>query len=134
MDENGEFVWWIIGAAAIIGAYTGGTIANNGEANPIKWNYSDNWGYILGGAIVGAISGYIGGSLASLQIPMSNTIGIMGGSLVNSVGTWGYTEGKTEISISFGAASFNFNRSGYRLNNPLMYVDKNGKKLSQQLL
>ena len=113
VDENGEFVWWIIGAAAIIGAYTGGTIANNGEANPIKWNYSDNWGYILGGAIVGAISGYIGGSLASLQIPMSNTIGIMGGSLVNSVGTWGYTEGKTEISISFGAASFNFNRGSF---------------------
>ena len=44
---------------------------------------------------------------------MANTIGIAGGSLVNSVGTWAYTEGKTEISISFGAASFNFNRGSF---------------------
>ena len=54
----------------------------------MKWNFSDNWGYIIGGTIVGAISGYIGGSLAGLQIPMANTIGIAGGSLVNSIGTW----------------------------------------------
>ena len=113
VDKNGEFLWAAVIIGAIFGAYTGGTLANNGEANPLKWNFSDNWGYIIGGTIVGAISGYIGGSLAGLQIPMANTIGIMGGSLVNSIGTWGYTEGKTEISISFGAASFNFNRGSF---------------------
>lgn len=113
VDENGEFLWAAVIIGAIFGAYTGGTLANNGEANPLKWNFSDNWGYIIGGTIVGAISGYIGGSLAGLQIPMANTIGIAGGSLVNSVGTWAYTEGKTEISISFGAASFNFNRGSF---------------------
>ena len=36
VDKNGEIVWWVVGVAALIGAYTGGTIANNGEANPIK--------------------------------------------------------------------------------------------------
>ena len=113
VDENGEFLWAAVIIGAIFGAYTGGTLANNGEANPLKWNFSDNWGYIIGGTIVGAISGYIGGYLAGLQIPMANTIGIAGGSLVNSVGTWAYTEGKTEISISFGAASFNFNRGSF---------------------
>ena len=127
VDENGEFLWAAVIIGAIFGAYTGGTLANNGEANPLKWNFSDNWGYIIGGTIVGAISGYIGGYLAGLQIPMANTIGIAGGSLVNSVGTWAYTEGKTEISISFGAASFNFNRGSFG------YLFKKGNSIMENI-
>ena len=88
VDENGEFVWWIIGAAAIIGAYTGGTIANNGEANPIKWNYSDNWGYILGGAAIGALSAYVGGSVASAigLGSLSSNGALLGASIGGAVG------------------------------------------------
>ena len=114
VDKNGEIVWWVVGVAALIGAYTGGTIANNGEANPIKWNYSvDTFAHILSGAVIGALSGYVGGAIATSQIPMANTLGIAGGSIVNSLGTYVYTRGKTDISISFGAASFNFNRGSF---------------------
>ena len=114
VDKNGEIVWWVVGVTALIGAYTGGTIANNGEANPIKWNYSvDTFAHILSGAVIGALSGYVGGAIATSQIPRANTLGIAGGSIVNSLGTYVYTEGKTEISISFGAASFNFNRGSF---------------------
>ena len=114
VDKNGEIVWWVVGVAALIGAYTGGTIANNGEANPIKWNYSvDTFTHILSGAVIGALSGYVGGAIATSQIPMANTLGIAGGSIVNSLGTYVYTEGKTDISISFGAASYNFTQGSF---------------------
>jgi len=114
VDKNGEIVWWVVGVAALIGAYTGGTIANNGEANPIKWNYSvDTFTHILSGAVIGAFSGYVGGAIATSQIPMANTLGIAGGSIINSLGTYVYTEGKTDISISFGAASYNFTQGSF---------------------
>ena len=88
VDENGEFLWWVVGAAALIGAYTGGTIANNGEANPIKWNYSDNWGYILGGAAIGALSAYVGGSVASAigLGSLSSNGALLGASIGGAVG------------------------------------------------
>ena len=41
VDRNGEFLWFvpvIIGAA--IGMYSGGVIANKGQYNPVKWDWS----------------------------------------------------------------------------------------------
>jgi RHS repeat-associated protein len=43
VDRNGEFLWFvpvIIGAA--IGMYSGGVIANKGQYNPVKWDWSSN--------------------------------------------------------------------------------------------
>jgi hypothetical protein len=36
---------------ALTGAYSGGVIANDGQYNPTKWNYSSGktWSYMLGG-------------------------------------------------------------------------------------
>ena len=109
-DPSGEIIWVPIVIGAVIGTYMGGTLANN-DYNPANWDYSSGktWGYMAGGAIVGGISGYFGGMIAATEIPMSNTLGIMGASLVNSVGTSIYTGGQTDISISFGVGSFNFN-------------------------
>jgi RHS repeat-associated protein len=103
-DPNGEFVWFIpVAIGALIGISAGDQI---GRANGATgWNLA---GYILGGAIVGGASGYVGGVIASSAIPFANTLGIAGASLVNSVGTNIYTGGQTDISISFGAASYNF--------------------------
>ena len=88
VDKNGEFLWWIVGAAALIGAYTGGTLANNGEANPLKWNFSDNWGYIIGGAAIGALSAYAGGSVASAigLGSLSSNGALLGASIGGAVG------------------------------------------------
>ena len=77
VDRNGEFLWFvpvIIGAA--IGMYSGGVIANKGQYNPVKWDWSSGktWGYMLGGAVVGGVSGYVGGAIATSGIPMANTV------------------------------------------------------------
>jgi len=109
-DPSGEIVWMPIIIGAAVGAYIGGTIANEGNYNPIKWDYNSGqtWGYMLGGAVAGGLSGYVGGAIAASGIPMANTLGIMGASLTNSVGTYAYTGGKTDVSVSFGIGSYNF--------------------------
>ena len=63
---------------------------------------------MLGGAVAGGLSAYVGGVIAGSGITGSNTLGVMGSSLTNSVGTWMYTGGQTDITMSLGFASFNF--------------------------
>lgn len=72
---------------------------------------------MLGGAITGAISAYAGMYVAAAGFPLCNTAGIATTSLLNSTGTWLYTNGETDISISFGVASYNFKKKewGYFL-------------------
>ncbi|NDV79779.1 hypothetical protein D0T57_12480, partial [Dysgonomonas sp. 511] len=119
-DPSGEFIFTALSAifcpallpAAIgadIGMWAGGSMAN-GTMNPFKWDYSSEktWGYMAGGAIVGSGSGYLGNIIANSGIPFANAASIAGASLANSLGTWAYTGGQTDISISFGTASFNF--------------------------
>ncbi|MDL2319677.1 RHS repeat-associated core domain-containing protein [Alistipes sp. OttesenSCG-928-B03] len=54
MDEDGE---WVLLAAAIVGAYLGGSGANH-TFNPFKWDYSSGatWAGMIGGAIQGMAS------------------------------------------------------------------------------
>jgi hypothetical protein len=53
---------------------------------------------------------------------MANTMGIMGGSLMNSIGMAAVTGGQTPVSISFGVASYDFT------NNEWGYLGKKGNK------
>mgnify|MGYP001025115524 FL=1 len=129
VDRNGEF-WFIpviIGAA--VGMYSGGVIANKGQYNPVKWDWNSGktWGYMFGGAVVGGVSGSVGGAIATSGIPMANTAAIAGSSLVNSVGTWAYTGGQTPISISFGAVSYDFTNGDFG------YLGKKGNKWYENL-
>ena len=129
-DPSGEFVWAAVIIGAVVGAYMGGTLANDGQMNPTKWNYSagQTWGYMAGGAVVGAISGAVGGCVAASGMPFANTAGIAVGSFVNSVGTTLYTEGKySNVSISFGACSYNF------LNNEFGYIGKSGNSTMENI-
>ena len=56
-DPDGEWIWIPL---MIIGAYIGGTSANDGELNPTQWNWQDGstWGGVLIGGAVGALGGY----------------------------------------------------------------------------
>ena len=117
-DPNGEIAWFIpVIIGAVIGAYTGGTIANDGQYNPAKWDYNSGktWGYMFGGAAIGGISGVTGWAIAGSGMPMANTAAIAGSSLTNSLGTWAYTGGQTPVSISLGLASYDLksNQWGY---------------------
>ncbi|WP_183043923.1 RHS repeat-associated core domain-containing protein [Sphingobacterium siyangense] len=60
-DPDGEF--WMMLAGAFIGGYFNGVAANNGNWNPVKWNWEKTWSAVLGGAIGGAA---ISGTFASI--------------------------------------------------------------------
>lgn len=130
IDPSGEFAWFIpVIIGAVIGTYSGGVIANEGQYNPIKWDYSSGktWGFMLGGAVVGGISGYAGWGIAGSGIPMANTAALATSSLINSVGTWAYTGGQTPISIGLGVASYDFTNGSFN------YLGKKGNKWYENL-
>jgi hypothetical protein len=106
-DPHGEFPWIPIIIGAIIGAYSGGVMANDGTYNPVKWDYSSGktWGYLVGGAVIGGASGYVGATIAAGGGFMANTIGVVYSSAFNSIGMGTLSGGKMDPSISFGAAS-----------------------------
>jgi hypothetical protein len=130
VDEDGEIAWFVpVIIGAVIGAYAGGTIANDGQYNPVKWDYrsGQTWRYMLGGAVVGGVSGYAGWAIAGSGIPMANTAAIASSSLINSIGTHIYTDGQTPVSMSFGIASYDFT------NGTLGYLGKRGNKWYENL-
>ncbi len=122
-DPSGELfeISTIIGA--IIGTYMGGVLAN-GTYNPVKWDFNsaNTWGYMFCGGMVGAASGYLGGAISASGTVGANTAGILASSAVNSIGTYAYTLGKTSISVSAGAVSYDFT------NEELGYLGKRGNK------
>jgi RHS repeat-associated protein len=124
IDPSGEIAWMPIIIGAILGAYSGGTIANEGKYNPTQWDFnsSTTWRYMGYGAAVGAVSGYVGGVVAASEIPMANTAAISASSFVNSVGTYAYTGGQTPVSMSVGIASYDFT------NKKFGYLGKGGNE------
>lgn len=110
VDPNGEFLWVPVIIGAAIGAYMGGVVANDGCFNPTKWDWSSGktWGYMLGGAIIGGGSAYLGATIAASGMPMANTAGLAASSLSNSIGMNIITSGAIPISINFGIGSYDF--------------------------
>lgn len=106
-DPDGEFIGLLVGFLA--GAWLGGTLANDGEMNPFKWDYQSGktWGYMFGGGAIGAVSAGLGGAIASSGGFMANTGGIMVGSFFNSAGMSMMTDGMIDPMISFGLGSLN---------------------------
>ena len=82
---------------------------------------------MLGGAVVGGVSGLAGWAIAGSGIPMANTAAIAGSSFINSVGTHIYTGRQTPISVSFGFGSYDFT------NNNFGYLGKEGNKWYENL-
>jgi RHS repeat-associated protein len=63
-DPSGEIFGWddvLIIAGALIGGYLGGVSMNQGELNPLKWDYSEPFTYL--GIGFGALAGGITGSV-----------------------------------------------------------------------
>lgn len=56
VDENGECIWLVVGA--VVGAYIGGVSSNQGELNPLQWDYKSASTYL--GIGIGALGGYVG--------------------------------------------------------------------------
>ncbi|EFS97773.1 RHS repeat-associated core domain protein [Capnocytophaga ochracea F0287] len=89
VDENGEFIITAFIVGAIIGAYIGGSQAN-GTYNPFKWDFNnvETWGGIVGGGIIGYLSGgvaaYAGGLAAAGLAAYGITGGVIGGAVVGA--------------------------------------------------
>jgi hypothetical protein len=111
-DPTGEIVWAPIIVGAVIGAYSGGVMSNGGEFNPTKWNFQkgSTWKYMVGGAIVGGLSGAAGYAVATSGMPAAtNTAALVAGSFTNSMGMHILSGGRTPVSVSFGVGSYDFN-------------------------
>lgn len=128
VDPDGNMAWFvpiIIGAA--VGAYSGGVIANQGEYNPTKWSDSRTFGYVLGGAIIGGVSGGLGGAISGSGAAFANTGGIIFSSVTYTTGMAAMTDGAVSPSVSFGAASYDFETGKFG------YLGKKGNKWYQNL-
>lgn len=90
----------IIIAAIIIGAYLGGTTANQGNFNPVQWDW--NSGYTYGGIVIGGVAGWAGASVgaaagASAMAGGASTVeagiagGMMGGMVSGGINGAGFT-------------------------------------------
>jgi RHS repeat-associated protein len=129
-DPSGEFFWAAlpliakigIGIGAGVGAYTGYKI---GEANGASG--LGMAGYMLGGAVIGGFSGYLGGTIAAGGGFMANTSAIMMSSYTNSMGMTALSGGQMAPSISFGVASFNFGTGEFG------YLGKKGNSFMENL-
>jgi len=82
---------------------------------------------MLGGAIVGGLSGGIAGKIAASGKAFSHTLSIAAGSSINSVGTFIYTGGQTDLSVSFGAFSYNLTQNEWG------YLGKEGNSLLENI-
>jgi len=110
-DPSGEF--WGILIGAVVGSYFSGVQANNGNLNPVKWDWksTSTWTSVVGGAFAG---GAIGGTISNIstngtKFIANSVIGAVGG-IFNGVGN-GQNIFKSAL-IGFSGVNYTFNLPG----------------------
>lgn len=112
IDPSGEvgffaaLVPWIIGA--VVGIIIGNEIANSVGAKGF-----DRVLYVIGGAVIGGVSGYLGAGVAGVGGIFANTSAIAAGSFSSAVGFKILSGGRSDVSIGFGAASYNIDKNDW---------------------
>lgn len=105
-DPTGEFWAWFIGA--ILGSYLSGVQANNGNFNPIKWDWGSTWTAVVGGAFAGAA---IGGAIQNISVSgtkfIQNSVVGAVGSIFNGVATGQNVFKSALVGLSGINTSFN---------------------------
>ena len=118
-DHEGQceiFCVITIVTAAIVGAYVGGTAANDGEINPTKWDWSSGrtWGYMGIGAVIGAASSYVG--VGVVGAGLASTLG--SGALATGISSAVGTSVATALTYAGNEAAFGGVREGKGLFKP----------------
>lgn len=108
-DPTGEFWGWLIGA--VVGSYLSGVQANHGNFNPVKWDWQNTWGAVVGGAFAGAALGH---GISNIS---ANGTKFIQNSVVGSVGSIfnGLANGQNIFKsalIGFSGINYNFDISG----------------------
>jgi len=109
VDPNGEnpiLVGAIIGF--LIGAYYGLEYGSNKGAR--GWSLVR---YTVGGGIIGGIAGALGAGVAAGGGAFANTGAIVAGSFSNAVGMHIFSGGESDVSVSYGFGSYNFNTNDF---------------------
>jgi hypothetical protein len=113
VDPDGELFWLVL-AGAVIGAYLGGSAAND-SFNPGKWDWNSGatWAGILGGAIQGGLTGYglaAGLSIVGLSESASGLVNVLktAGKSVGGVIWRGLAQGALVTNATFKAADLGF--------------------------
>ena len=103
-DPDGEIVSLPIIIGVVIGGYGGYKIAEYKGYDMEDWQ---TYGFVLGGAAIGGISGALGASAASGSL-IANTTSIMVGSSASSLGMSALSGGQIVPNVSFGVFSLDF--------------------------
>ncbi|MBR3426428.1 MAG: VCBS repeat-containing protein [Bacteroidales bacterium] len=119
VDPSGEefITAAIIIGGAILGAYTGGALANGGNYNIAQWDLNMGTAIgVIGGGVFGGLSSWAGVAVAGAGFAFCNTTAIAASSLAYSTGM--YATGKLagfdyDISVSIGVASYNFTKGEF---------------------
>lgn len=105
-DPDGEFWAWAIGT--LVGSYLNGVQANNGNWNPVKWDWKNTWLSVVGGGIAGAA---IGGGIQNISTSgtkfIQNSVVGAVGSIFNGLGN-GQNIFKSAL-IGFSGINYTFN-------------------------
>jgi len=110
-DPSGEFVWAPVIIGAVMGAYTGYKIADAKGYDMGDWQ---SYGYMLGGAVIGGLSGYVGATVSTGGGFMANTMGIIYSSSYYTMGMSAMSGGMMQPIVSFGFGSFDFGTGEFR--------------------
>ena len=109
-DPSGEF--WTVFIGAIVGSYLSGVQANNGNFNPIKWDWNNTWTAVVGGAFAGAA---IGGAIQNISVSgtkfIQNSVVGAVGSIFNGVATGQNVFKSALVGFSGINTSFNLGNS-----------------------
>ncbi len=75
-----------------------------------QMGYNDVQSFLYAGAqtAITATSTWAGSAISTSGVPFANTLSVMASSAISSTGTSIITGGRTDISVSFGVASYNF--------------------------
>ena len=133
-DPDGEefITSAIIIGGVILGAYTGGTLANGGNFNPVLWNWKNPATIIgiIGGGITGGLSSWAGIAIAGAGFSFCNTAAIASSSFAYSLGMHGtglLAGFDYDVSLSIGLASYNFS------NKEFGYLFKKGNSIMDNI-
>lgn len=114
-DPSGEFIWAPIIIGAAMGGFGGYQIAKSQGYDFGDWQ---TYGYILGGAAVGAISGSFGTMISGAGGMMSQTISTIFTSTFTSVNMSVMSGGELSPYTSIGVASVTYNQGNFTINYP----------------
>jgi RHS repeat-associated protein len=119
-DPDGDLIGTAIIIGAAFGVYSG---IKYGKSQGLSGKDLVAYGFV--GGIIGGFAGLAGGVISSAGGIMANTAGIMVSSGVNSVGQFGLTGGQSDLTVSAGAVSYNFNEKEFG------YMGKSGNSRAE---